>query len=423
MAASTILAASAILATLALISSCGNEPPTPGELVVTSQPSGATVFLDGVQQGITPLTIADLDGGMYTVAVDLTDIVFRPGEREIEVFYGRSTTAHFQTDAGILVVESEPAGAAILLDGSDTGEVTPHTFSELDPGEHIVDVALAHHRVPDGAQTIDVQVGEISTASFSLALGTVVLFEGFSNVQCDGCPAFLENVEAVLADPDHGFDKLVFVKFAGPVPFPPDPLYMSNSAMSNARANYYSGQPSFAAPSMYWGGELAGTHGTPPTRETMRDYVDQHHADPVDFYLTVTATDLDDIATSEVALEITVHAPYAAADLGDYTLRAVLVYEEVETAVEYDPGGDVYHWVARDDAEAAASIGTIAAGATATFDVTLTDPDPTAFDLTPHGRQIIVFAQHASDKSIIQAGSTMNSASAAPVIETTGGTR
>jgi len=418
------MAVLATLATLALLTSCGSEAPTPGELVVTSQPSGADVFLDGEATGeVTPTTIADLDGGMYTVSVELSGVDFRPGQKDVEVFYGGRTTAHFQTDAGILTVASDPVGAAIILDGTDTGEVTPHTFNSIDPGEHTVDLALAHHRTTSGPQMVDVAVGEESNTSFSLVLGTVVLFEGFSNVRCSGCPAFLANVEGLMEEPGYGFDSLVFIKYAGPVPYPLDPLYRSNIAMVNGRSLYYSGQSSFALPSMYWGGELSGTLGTPAGQDAMRDFVDTHRTDPVDFYLTVAATDLDDIATTEVPCQITVHAPYVAADLSQYTLRAVLVYEEVATEEDYEPGGDTYHWVARVDAEVTASIGTVDAGGTATFDVTLTDPDPAAFDLTPHGREIIVFAQHVTDKSVVQAGSTMYPASAVPAIETTGGSR
>lgn len=414
------------LPALVWLASCGSEPPTPGELEVTSVPSGAAILIDGVDTGeTTPAVITDLDGGTYTIAVSLAGIEFRPGERDVDISYGARTATHFQTGAGIVAVTSNPPGAAIYLDGTDTGEVTPYTFNNVDPGAHELDVRLMHHRTVGGAQTIEAVAAEELAVDFSLALQRVVLFEGFSNVRCVGCPVFLANVETVIEDPAYGVDRLVYFKYAGSVPYPLDPMYRSNTAMVIARSQHYAGQPSFALPSMYWNGELSGGFGTPAGAEAMRAYVDDRADAPIDFYLEVTATDLDDIAVADVPCEITVTAPYTGVDLSGHSLRAVLLYEEVETEEEFEPGGDVYHWVARVDAEVAADLGSLAAGESTTFDITLTDPDPSAFDLTPHGRHVVVFAQNNTDKSIIQVGSTMltmtapNAAVAAPA----GGTR
>ncbi|MBD3220844.1 PEGA domain-containing protein [bacterium] len=396
------------LAMLVLLASCGSEPPTPGELEVTSLPSGAAILIDGVDTGeVTPAVITDLDGGTYTIALQLTGVEFRPGERQVDVSYGARTATHFQTGASIVEVTSTPAGASIILDGVDTGEVTPHTFNDVDPGQHEVDVRLLHHRTAGGPQTIETEVGGEAAVDFTLVIGRVVLFEGFSNVRCVGCPEFLEDVETVIAEPEYGFDKVVFVKYAGSVPYPLDPLYRSNTAMVIARSQFYANQPSFALPSMFWDGELSGGYGTPASADAMRGYIDEHHDDAVDIYLEVTATGLDELETADVSCEITLSAPYAAVDMSDYTLRAVLLYDEVETEEHFEPGGDLYHWVARVDAEVTDSIGTLDAGATETYQVTLSDPDPETFGLTPHGREVVVFAQNATDKSIIQVGSTM----------------
>lgn len=412
------------LAALALVAACGNEPPTPGEIEVTSQPTGATIFLDGEDTGLqTPSVISDLDGGTYTVSVNLAGIEFRPAQRTVDVFYGSRSTSHFQTDAGILTVTSDPPGASIIIDSTDTGHITPHTFTSIDPGPHQVDLVLTHHRTPDGAQEINAEAGVEMSLDFDLVLATVVMFEGFSNVRCVGCPAFIADIQAIQHDQGYGPDRMVYVKYPGPVPYPLDPMYRNARAMVDTRMNYYSGQPSFAHPTLYLGGTLAGGWGTPIGADAMAAAIDAGHADVADFYLDVATTGLHDLAQSTVTVEISVVAPYADVDLSSYSLRAVLAYEEVTTAEEYEPGGDEYHWVARADAEAAASIGNVTQGTPLTFTVELVDPDPSAFDLTPHGREVVVFAQHVSDKSIIQAGSSMISEAAVSSPVPSGGSR
>jgi PEGA domain len=48
-------------------------PPAPatGSLSVTTTPAGATVFIDGVQQGVTPATIPALSPGSHTLLLKL----------------------------------------------------------------------------------------------------------------------------------------------------------------------------------------------------------------------------------------------------------------------------------------------------------------------------------------------------------------
>src|SRR5690606_5984368 len=47
---------------------------------------------------------------------------------------------------GSIEVTSSPAGAAITLDSTGTGQVTPYTFASQTPGPHIVGVSLAGYQ-------------------------------------------------------------------------------------------------------------------------------------------------------------------------------------------------------------------------------------------------------------------------------------
>ncbi|HOX25520.1 MAG TPA: PEGA domain-containing protein [Candidatus Krumholzibacteria bacterium] len=388
-------------------SGCGSEPPAPGDLAVTSAPDGATITIDGVlTDRVTPAVFTGLEGGTYRVGVSRDDIVYRPDVQDVDVPYGGRVDLHFATEAGILSVTSAPAGGAIVLDGVDTGFTTPHTFGDLDPGQYTVDVVLRHHRSEPAEHTVIVERSEETVADFELLVASVVLFEGFSNVRCTGCPDLVAAIDYLMHGGGYGFDRFVYVKYAGPVPFALDPLYRSNMAMVNARSQYYAGVNSFALPTLFTLGRLSGAFGS-PAFSALAGAIEAGNLAPIDFYLTVEAPNVGDLAERNVPCEITLIAPYTAVDLAAYELRAVLVYSEVTTAIEYDPGGDEYHWVARQDAAVATSLGTVAPEAPLVVDVALDDPDPATNGLTPHGREVIVFVQHTSSKSIIQAGSTM----------------
>ena len=125
-------------------------PPTgPGSLVLESEPTGAAISLDGERRSEhTPATLGSLPLGHYTVSisadgfvtftqeVDLTDAAMSATLRAV---LARPSASHF----AVAQVTTTPAGAHILLDGSDTGLVTPATVPEITPGEeHTLAVSL-----------------------------------------------------------------------------------------------------------------------------------------------------------------------------------------------------------------------------------------------------------------------------------------
>jgi hypothetical protein len=396
-----------LVCALGLVVSCGSEAPHPGSLTITSEPDGATITLNGqLTEELTPATFKDIEGGHYVVQVAKEGLTFRPGTKETDVPYGGETSLFFETGTGAITVTSNYDGASIFLDGVDTGETTPATLTELDPGDYAVSVALDHHRSDPTAASVTVVKNETANAEFSLAVSTVVLFEGFSNVECSGCVDMAASVEYLTGDGGYGPDRFLYIKYSGTNPYPGDPFYNSNSFMNLQRLIHYFNTPGVGLPKIVIQGALAGGSGELPTTDALADAIDAGNLAPVDFYLTVDAPDQSDLAQRDVDCSIEVVAPHAAADLADYQLRAVLLYTFVTTEEDYGYGGDEYHWVARTDAQVTASIGAIEAGGSTTFDITLTDPDPAAYDLTPENRVVVVFVQNNTDKSIIQAGSS-----------------
>ena len=97
----------------------------------TSQPEGATVVVDGMVRGVTPLTLYDLAPGPRHVRFELANY-----EGVDEFMFLReggsvSKNAVLSPVKGILLLVTEPAGCDISLDGVSYGK-TPRLITSLD---------------------------------------------------------------------------------------------------------------------------------------------------------------------------------------------------------------------------------------------------------------------------------------------------
>lgn len=71
---------------------------------------------------------------------------------------------------GTLTVTSDPAGAAIFIDGRDTGETTPFTFADMPAAAYEVGVALPPYLSTPGSRIVTVAPLGHADADFSLVL-------------------------------------------------------------------------------------------------------------------------------------------------------------------------------------------------------------------------------------------------------------
>ncbi|MGH9513928.1 MAG: protein kinase domain-containing protein [Terriglobales bacterium] len=110
----------------------------PAELMVNSNPAGAQIQVDGRSDPswITPYNISGLVPGQHTVYINKPG--FAPEIRTIDaISAGKSTVmiSFRQLPATVFFV-SAPVGASIVVDGKDTGHVTPAQISLDKPGAH-----------------------------------------------------------------------------------------------------------------------------------------------------------------------------------------------------------------------------------------------------------------------------------------------
>ena len=111
----------------------------PGQLAIDSTPAGAQVQLDGKSDPswVTPLSVSNLDPGPHTITISKSG--YTSDTRTVQVTSGNRATASIKLAqlVATLVVNSNPAGANVYVDGHDVGAKTPAQVS-VGSGQHVV---------------------------------------------------------------------------------------------------------------------------------------------------------------------------------------------------------------------------------------------------------------------------------------------
>jgi hypothetical protein len=152
-----------------------------GALLVHSVPAGALVTIDGEPRGTTPLVVRGLGLGTVIVAVSSAGYetierrVTLTGERpsrtiEVDLTERRDAASTREARAGSLLIESRPAGAAVLLDGRLAG-ITPVTIADLAP--RLYTVTLEHPGYRPVTTRVGVRAGERARVAARLEEGSV----------------------------------------------------------------------------------------------------------------------------------------------------------------------------------------------------------------------------------------------------------
>ena len=192
-----------------------------------------------------------------------------------------------------LLVDSNPQGAAILLDGKDTSEVTPHTFTGLPVGDVEISLDLPGYLMVPATYTASVTEGDtvrVAADTFTARAQRLVLLEGFANINCIPCPQLTENLLLLTTQDGYGVDRVAFVEFASFFPNFRDPFYRNAQSHNDARAGFYG---IGAAPALIVDGVL--------------------QTSPTDYALMVSA--VDDALLMDPGILVDVTADLGAADV------------------------------------------------------------------------------------------------------------
>ncbi len=134
-----------------------------GTLNIITDPEGASIMIDGKLTGnTTPATIEKLK-----LNTDLRLTLSKPDYEDFEQVVNLKTSkpqkistklTSIKPQMGILNIESAPAGATVLLDGTDTGRTTPAQLANLSPKKY--EVTLKMKGYEDWTKSFDVAANE-----------------------------------------------------------------------------------------------------------------------------------------------------------------------------------------------------------------------------------------------------------------------
>ena len=130
--------------------------PVLGTLSVQTNPPGVAVFVDGVAHGNTPAHLS-LTVGPHTLELRGRGV---PRSIPVSITAGSEASQYLELPEtptlGSLLVQSDPAGARVTIDGVEHG-VAPVSVADLTPGEH--DVTLQADGGPAVRQKVVIQAG------------------------------------------------------------------------------------------------------------------------------------------------------------------------------------------------------------------------------------------------------------------------
>ena len=127
------------------------------DLTVTTEPSGASIFVNGRLAGATPLVIRGLDSGSYSIRFEKENFTTRT--RNIQIKRGAGPI-HEKLPAiatGTVRIEVKPDGAEVVLDGEFQGH-SPLYLPDVAAGEH--DLVVRKTNFNTYSQRIMVEAGQ-----------------------------------------------------------------------------------------------------------------------------------------------------------------------------------------------------------------------------------------------------------------------
>jgi hypothetical protein len=167
-AAVILLAGGGVVASKYVSTSGVGSAPSSGTLVVQSNPAGVQVFVDGVDRGQTPARLT-VPPGAHILELRGRGV---PRVIPLNITAGAEVSHHLEfantPETGSLRVESQPAGAKVVVDGTDRG-VAPVTVTDLLPGDHEV---ILQTPIASARHVVNVQAGGTASLVTPVASAT-----------------------------------------------------------------------------------------------------------------------------------------------------------------------------------------------------------------------------------------------------------
>jgi hypothetical protein len=128
--------------------------PPPGSLKITSDPVGASVYIDGIEMGETPIAIPKVTPGQRSIRVGMSS--FASAVKRVEVESNQAIELDFVL-GGKLQISSVPEGAQVFVDEIYSG-VAPVDTERIPGGSHQIRVSKDGFK--DKAESVMVERGQ-----------------------------------------------------------------------------------------------------------------------------------------------------------------------------------------------------------------------------------------------------------------------
>jgi hypothetical protein len=144
-----------------------------GTLEISSDPGGATAYIDGVYAGVTNLVVGNVAPGRHEVRISRAGsedyVVWAEVENKVTTPVHASLAPVSSVSGGSVVVTSDPPGASVYLDGTFSGITETGRLLEITnvtPGSHRIYVSSKNYQ--DYEAVVMVSAGGITPVSVQM---------------------------------------------------------------------------------------------------------------------------------------------------------------------------------------------------------------------------------------------------------------
>ncbi len=113
-------------------------------LLISTEPSEAIVLLNDSVRGVTPITISEVDTGVYIITLKKKGCYLKKVELRIDS--AQKSELHFvlQQPSRLHII-TEPAGASLYLNQKSVGK-SPFSNKQLKPGEYLIGAEMENYQ-------------------------------------------------------------------------------------------------------------------------------------------------------------------------------------------------------------------------------------------------------------------------------------
>ena len=143
--------------------------PICGSISLSSEPTKAQIFLDGIEVGTTPASLEPVPHGDHLIEVKMDGYSVLQKNVNVEPGKEMVLAAKLQVNTGSVNIKSQPDNAKIYIDGKHAG-TTPENIASINPGIHEIKVEMEDYDI--WAETVNVEVGKENAVNAVLQRST-----------------------------------------------------------------------------------------------------------------------------------------------------------------------------------------------------------------------------------------------------------